>query len=33
MALNTDAKSEGKLTCAFKNGMKNLANFRSLAEK
>ena len=27
MALNTDAKFDGKLTCAFKNGMRNLANF------
>ena len=27
MALNIDAKFEGKLTCAFKNNMKNLANF------
>ena len=27
MALNTDAKFEGKLTCAFKNDMKNFANF------
>ena len=27
MALNTDAKFEGKITCAFKNDMRNLANF------
>ena len=27
MALNTDAKFEGKITFAFKNHMKNLANF------
>ena len=27
MALNTDATFEGKLTCAFKNDMRNLANF------
>ena len=27
MALNIDAKSEGKLTCAFKNDIRNLANF------
>ena len=27
MALNIDATFEGKLTCAFKNDMKNLANF------
>ena len=33
MALKIDAKSEGKLTCAFKNDMKNLANFCSLGEK
>ena len=28
MALNIDAKFEGKLTCAFKNYMRNLANFQ-----
>ena len=27
MVLNTDVKYEGKLTCAFKNDMRNLANF------
>ena len=27
MALNIDATFEGKLTCAFKNNMRNLANF------
>ena len=27
MTLNTDITSEGKLTCAFKNDMRNLANF------
>ena len=27
MALNNDAKSEGKWTCAFKNEMRNLTNF------
>ena len=27
MALNIHAKFEGKLTCAFKNDVKNLANF------
>ena len=27
MVLNTDAKFEGKLTCAFENDMGNLANF------
>ena len=26
MALNTDAKFEAKMTCAFKNDMRNLAN-------
>ena len=26
MALNIDAKFEGKMTCAFKNDMRNLAN-------
>ena len=30
MALNIDAKFEGKLTCAFKNEMRNLANFHRL---
>ena len=28
--LRIDAKFEGKLTCAFKNDMKNLANFQRL---
>ena len=27
MALNIDGKFEGKLTCAFKNDMRNLGNF------
>ena len=27
MALNIDVTFEGKLTCAFKNDMTNLANF------
>ena len=27
MALNIGIKSEGKLTCAFKNDMRNLVNF------
>ena len=27
MALNIDTKFEGKLTCTFKNDMRNLANF------
>ena len=30
MALKIDAKFEGKLTCAFKNDMRNLANFNRL---
>ena len=30
MALNIDAKFEGRLTCAFKNDMKNLPNFHKL---
>ena len=30
MALNIDAKFEGKLICALKNDMKNLANFHRL---
>ena len=30
MALKIDAKCEGKLTCAFTNDMKNLANFHKL---
>ena len=33
MTLKIDAKFEGKLTCAFKNDMKNLLNFCSQAEK
>ena len=27
MALNIDAKFEGKMTCAFKNDMRNLGQF------
>ena len=27
MAMNIDATFEGKLTCTFKNDMRNLANF------
>ena len=27
MVLNIDEKFEEKITCAFKNGMRNLANF------
>ena len=30
MALKIDANVEGKLTCAFKNDMKNLASFHRL---
>ena len=30
MTLKIDAKFEGKLTCAFKNDMKNLTNFHRL---
>ena len=30
MALKSDAKFERKLTCAFKNDMRNLANFHRL---
>ena len=30
MALRIDVKFEGKLTCAFKNDMKNLVNFHRL---
>ena len=30
MAVGTDARFEGKLTCALKNDMKNLANFHRL---
>ena len=30
MALKGDAKFEGKLTCTFKNDMRNLANFHRL---
>ena len=30
MVLKIDAKFEGKLTCAFKNDMRNLVNFHRL---
>ena len=30
MTLKSDAKLEGKLTCAFENDMRNLANFQRL---
>ena len=30
MALKVDAKFEGKLTCAFQNDMRNLANFHGV---
>ena len=30
MALKIDAKLEGKLTCSFKNDMRNLATFHRL---
>ena len=30
IALKIDVKFEGKLTCALKNDMKNLANFHTL---
>ena len=30
MVLKIDAKFEGKLTCAFQNGMMNLENFHRL---
>ena len=30
MAVRTDARFEGKLTCALKNDMKNSANFHRL---
>ena len=30
MATKIDAKFEGKLTCTFKNDMKNIANFHRL---
>ena len=33
MALNIDVKFEGKLTCAFKNDMRNLANFHQGTRK
>ena len=33
MAPKIDAKFEGKLTCDFKNNMKNLANFHLKIEK
>ena len=30
MALKSDAKFKGKVTCAFKNGMRNLVNVHEL---
>ena len=33
MTLKIDEKLEGKLTCAFKNYMKNFTNFRLQTEK
>ena len=33
MALKIDAKFEGKLTCASKNDMKNLATFHQNTQK
>ena len=33
MALNIDAKFEGKLTLAFKNDMRNLVNFHQSTRK
>ena len=30
MAVKIDAKFEGKVTCAFKNDMRNLTNMRRL---
>ena len=32
MALMIDAKSKGKVTCAFKNDMSNLANMHRLKQ-
>ena len=33
MELNIDAEFEGKLTCAFENDMRNLANFPQSTRK
>ena len=33
IALNIETKFEGKLTCAFKNDMRNLANFHQCTWK
>ena len=33
MALKIDTKFEGKLTCASKNDMRNLANFHQTTQK
>ena len=33
MARKIEAKFEGKLTCAFQNDMKNLANFHGLKNR
>ena len=33
MTLKGDAKFKGKLTCALKNGMRNLVNFHATSQK
>ena len=33
MALKIDAKFEGKLTCAFKNNVRNLSTFHQSIQK
>ena len=33
MALKIEVKFEGKLTCVFKNDMRNLSNFHSLKNR
>ena len=33
MAVNIDAKFEGKLICSFKNDMRNIASFHQCTEK
>ena len=33
MALNIDAKFKGKMTCAFKNDIKNLVNMHRLKQR
>ena len=33
MTLKSDAKIEGKITCGYKNGMKNLVEFHTSSQR